>query len=217
MNVESTSENAVYESLKRIKVSGPPVVSPRPAKLAKRAKLTGGDFRRLALWLTLERAAEFIGVPKSELKPFVQGWLRDPISGEKARIVRGIEVFARENVEKLRVYVQPKPQVFFTVKEAAQALGVSVRDLRARMFLGVIDWSYGDHGRMQVYLPLDNHYHVAPPPMSARKMESPCPSLCRPAQRSVYEEIWAEHAASGRPWGPRIERKTARRAAGGAR
>lgn len=168
-----------------------PYTPPSPIKWEAGQKLTGRHFKAMSgTWLNIIGVADLIGVPAAELERFIQGWLRDPITGPKARIrnrgraLGSIEEFHRDNVLKLREYVQPKPQVDFTIAEAARALGVTQREIRIDMGTGLLDWSYEKHGRISVYLPLFSHVGYRVPAMAARRMESPCPSLCRPAASS---------------------------------
>jgi len=157
-----------------------PYTEPAPIAWKRGERVTGRHFKAMsAEWLTIIGAADVIGVKASELAPFVQAWLRDPISGEPSRRVNGTERFHRANVLKLKAWVQPKPQVYFSVAEARRALGITERELRKRMMLTLIDWHYEEHGRIAVYLPLHSHLAGYTVPMAARRLESPCPSLCR--------------------------------------
>jgi hypothetical protein len=192
---------------------------PPPLTWERGQKLTGRHFNAMRPWLQLTHVADLIGISTEEIRPFVEGWLRDPVVGPKSRVEvrRGhtVELFARENALKLRDYVQAKPQEFFTRDEAAKALGTTRAEVKRRIQLGLLDVMHVN-GRNLIALPVGGPgYYV---PGSARRMESPCASLCRPATFSAAEatarEVWRGFDG---PWGPRPERKTARRASTSAK
>lgn len=78
-------------------------------------------------------------------------------------------------------------RTYDSTSAAAKALRVSVAEVRRQLAIGWLVWLTN---------PLD----------TVERAE-----VGKAARPNIYEEIWSEFAASGRPWGPRSMRKTPRR------